>query len=319
MSSVLETSNLIRGFITFLCCCVGVYLAFESSDTQVYKKTITVMSDEQAFAEHITELFSYAPQDLQTWRDFPPESHMLEIPDAALHSRNVNVSINRAHGEGGGLLHKGVWVAVLRLVQPANPRGKVKRELLLVKRAPSLKTCPGAWGLVGEHSRPHEGWQATALRAVREELNLVGANVHAKDLTLGHSLLVRTQYNDTNKRELQATKLFSVSLRLDQTTKIGFDDEVAEFIWVSLDEVGAWLDSLAATAGQHGSAKDDAGSSSSSSSSSSVKLSVESAEREEPASLLGEVGGVCNDEVRRLLLHTLELLEQRTTPSEVST
>jgi len=74
------------------------------------------------------------------------------------------VPIGAAHDRG--LLHRGVWIGVLR--GPAT-----EAELLLLQRSDRVVTCPTAWGLVGEHSAPSEAWESTVRRAVREELGVV--------------------------------------------------------------------------------------------------------------------------------------------------
>mmetsp|Transcript_27959 Transcript_27959/g.57419 ORF Transcript_27959/g.57419 Transcript_27959/m.57419 type:complete len:296 (+) Transcript_27959:59-946(+) len=251
-----------------------------SANKAVARKTNKVT---QISAEHATELFSFAPKQLQRWKDFGVGNNMMELPDSALVSRNVNVSIDKAHGEG--FLHRGVWVAVIREVALVRPKGVTKREVLLVRRAATLKTCPGAWGLVGEHSHPREGWKDTGLRAVREELSLSGSNVHAKELTLGHSLLVRVYYNDTQRRDLQATKLFSVGLREDQAARIEFDHEVADFTWIELGVLRSWLDARSTKA----------------------QLDVEEINQ------FSLEGGVCSTELRDLMIRTVDLLRQRST------
>ena len=73
-----------------------------------------------------------------------------------------------------------------------------------------MKTCPGAWGLVGEHSNPEEPWRTTAARALREEL---GLSIDDDDpglvnLAPGTSYLVKVAYDDVKRRDLQATALF---------------------------------------------------------------------------------------------------------------
>ena len=59
-----------------------------------------------------------------------------------------------------GLPHKGVWLHVL----------SADDHLLLVKRAPSMVTCPSLWSIIGEHHFMREEDDAAAARGVREEL-----------------------------------------------------------------------------------------------------------------------------------------------------
>ena len=100
-----------------------------------------------------------------------------------------------------------------------------------------MKTCPGAWGLVGEHSNPEEPWRTTAARALREEL---GLGVHDDDpglvnLAPGTSYLVKVAYDDVARRDLQATALFFY--RTPRDAKLHFDDEVAGTRWVAPREL----------------------------------------------------------------------------------
>ena len=110
-------------------------------------------------------------------------------------------------------------------------------EILLLHRSMSMKTCPGAWGLVGEHSNPEEPWRTTAARALREEL---GLSIDDDDpglinLAPGTSYLVKVAYDDVKRRDLQATALFFY--RVPSDAKLHFDDEVAGTRWVAPREL----------------------------------------------------------------------------------
>ena len=69
-----------------------------------------------------------------------------------------SVPIDAAHR--GAVPHRGVWLHVLTL----------DGALLLVKRAQTMATCPGALSIVGEHHQRIEQDEDCALRALREEL-----------------------------------------------------------------------------------------------------------------------------------------------------
>ena len=120
------------------------------------------------------------------WRDFSAADHLMVLPDEDLTSRGVVRPIEEAHGSGQ--LHKGVWIAVLRGVSKkkfaavkakakakANASSSSAARVLLLRRGASLKTCPGAWGLVGEHLEPGESWGHAVGRALEEELSLNAA------------------------------------------------------------------------------------------------------------------------------------------------
>lgn len=98
-------------------------------------------------------------------------------------------------------------------------------------------------GLVGEHSLPHEPWLATTRRALMEELGLPKSVVAAQRPLVMRgergeaSVLVRTEYTETNRRELQATALVAVVLPDDIIPLIRPDDEVAEMKWQTYGRV----------------------------------------------------------------------------------
>lgn len=120
------------------------------------------------------------------WNDAPSNSNLKVLYDSQLISKGKVVNIGEAHSKG--LLHRGIWVAVLRPAKADyNPSsttttttetgGKQQEhnnsyETLLMRRSANLKTCPNAWGLCGEHSDPNESWEDTAQRAIHEELQL---------------------------------------------------------------------------------------------------------------------------------------------------
>jgi isopentenyldiphosphate isomerase len=152
------------------------------------------------------------------------------LEDADLESTGKIVPIGDAHGPG--LLHRGLWLAVLRKGMDDS-----KHEIYLLKRAPSLKTCPGVWGPVGEHSNSGESWEETARRAMREELTLQDGKHKLVNLLPNQSILVRTPYAELRRRELQATGLFAVSLSRDEANEIQPDEEVADVKWVPIQEL----------------------------------------------------------------------------------
>ena len=106
----------------------------------------------------------YSYEGRKAWADFAGMHNLDQLDDARIVSRGATVPISTAHAEG--LFHRGLWLAVARR------RDGGGDEILLLHRSMSMKTCPGAWGLVGEHSNPEEPWRTTAARALREELGL---------------------------------------------------------------------------------------------------------------------------------------------------
>ena len=171
----------------------------------------------------------YSYEGRKDWADFAGMHNLDQLDDARIVSRGATVPIGTAHAEG--LFHRGLWLAVARR------RDGGGDEILLLHRSMKMKTCPGAWGLVGEHSNPEEPWRTTAARALREEL---GLSVHDDDpglinLAPGISYLVKVAYDDVKRRDLQATALFFY--RLPNDAKLQFDDEVAGARWVAPREL----------------------------------------------------------------------------------
>ena len=170
----------------------------------------------------------YSYEGRQDWADFAGMHNLDQLDDARIVSRKTTVPIGTAHAEG--LFHRGLWLAVAR-------RGPHGDEILLLHRSMSMKTCPGAWGLVGEHSNPEEPWRTTAARALREELGLGVADDDPGlvNLAPGTSYLVKVAYDDVARRDLQATALFFY--RIPSDAKLHFDDEVAGTRWVAPREL----------------------------------------------------------------------------------
>ena len=171
----------------------------------------------------------YSYEGRKAWADFADFKNLDRLDDSRIVSRKTTVPIGVAHAEG--LFHRGLWLAVARR------RDGGGDEILLLHRSMSMKTCPGAWGLVGEHSNPEEPWRTTAARALREEL---GLGVHDDDpglvnLAPGTSYLVKVAYDDVARRDLQATALFFY--RVPSGAKLHYDEEVAGARWVAPREL----------------------------------------------------------------------------------
>ena len=194
---------------------------------------------------HPIEVFYYSPREtnarLVCWDDFSSHSLMV-LHDSALHTRNVSLSIDQVHREG--LLHRSVWTAVVRAPVRRSRAAFLhdQREVLLLRRTKDARTCPGAWGFVSEHPSPSESWRDTALRGVREKLRLHAGDLRAGDLTPGKLFLSQAIYpGGVQRKDLQATKLFLISLREDQAQKIVEDKEVMEMKWERLTSLQARL------------------------------------------------------------------------------
>ena len=166
-------------------------------------------------------LYSYDGR--KNWAAFADMHNLDQLDDARVVSRSTAVKIGTAHAEG--LFHRGLWLAVARR------RNGGGDEILLLHRSRTMKTCPGARGLVGEHSNPDEPWRSTAARALHEELGLSVADEDPGlvDLAPGTSYLVKVAYPN-DRRDLQATGLYFYRIASD--AELRFDDEVAGTRWV---------------------------------------------------------------------------------------
>ena len=177
---------------------------------------------------HHPDVAIYSYDGRNNWVDFEGMHNLDQLDDARIVSRKTTVPISTAHAEG--LFHRGLWLAVAR-------RGAHGDEILLLHRSMKMKTCPGAWGLVGEHSNPEEPWRTTAARALREEL---GLSIDDDDpglinLAPRTSYLVKVAYDDVKRRDLQATALFFY--RIQRDAKLLYDAEVAGTRWVAPREL----------------------------------------------------------------------------------
>merc|ERR1712039_884553 len=113
----------------------------------------------------------------------------------------------------------GVWIAVL------DNNGRV----LLLKRGAELRTCPGTWGLVGEHLLNLEKPEALVRRALDEELGaqLWASVVHSINLT-ATPVWYRRDY-DAGRIDRQATWLWAIVLQVSaQEALLQPDQEVMD-------------------------------------------------------------------------------------------
>lgn len=247
---------LVTAALALLCLVLFEYSKRVGQPFFVAELEIMAASPAQTGTQHSVELYSYydipvddinpstshsqrrAPKSWASWEEAPSDVvNLKRLSDTRLISRQEIVPIDIAHGHG--VLHRGLWLAVLRRDSGAADDIDNYR-LLLLRRASTLKTCPGAWSIVGEHSDPAEEWKDTAHRALREELQLeptASEPFHLINLLSGHSVLVRTHYKEVQRFEFQATALFAVVLTARQVLNIQPDEEVAAIQWVAVKEL----------------------------------------------------------------------------------
>eukprot|EP00976_Prorocentrum_cordatum_P080491 1184001-Prorocentrum_minimum.AAC.1 len=85
--------------------------------------------------------------------------------DDSLHPGLRRLPIETVHKQG--LPHRGSIIFVMN----------EHHELLLLRRAPTMKTCANSWAIVGEHSEPGEDYIETARRGLREMLSLMSEQI----------------------------------------------------------------------------------------------------------------------------------------------
>ena len=139
--------------------------------------------------------------------------HLESLPWGMLQP-NGSARIDLAHKLG--LAHAGVYIAV------CDSAGRV----LLLQRGPELKTCPGKWGLVGEHLHSHEDELMSVKRALDEELGPNLRRQHVSQLVNVSAVWYAQTYED-GRVERQATHVWVAGLHSRAEDVVLFpDDEV---------------------------------------------------------------------------------------------
>lgn len=197
------------------------------------------------------------------WNATPP-IHMDAInPATELVSRDFQ-SLDTAHRLG--LIHMGNWIYIVD--STLTPSTRSNPRILLLKRGPQLVTCPGMWGLVGEHAYRDERPIKTVRRAILEELgprvlDHVTTHGNIRNLTALPVYYERDYGNGNGGRiDRQVTYIWLVEMNLsavgesqdrdshsiiDQITNVGdnfffqFDSEVAETKWLPIHELERWV------------------------------------------------------------------------------
>ena len=175
--------------------------------------------------------------DIQIF-DLPPSyaepSHMDPINPSILIPRGF-VGIDIAHRTGS--FHFGN----IMFVTDSSER------ILLLKRSSELVTCPNTWSVVGEHRFRDEDPAETTRRGISEELGLhfwQDYVVENRNLTL-HPLYYIREYGPSlgDRIDRQITYLWEVRLRDRwEDVRLSLDGEVAEHMWISVEEFERWLD-----------------------------------------------------------------------------
>ena len=147
------------------------------------------------------------------------------------------LDIDKVHK--GAYLHHCVWVLIADSDQ----------KLLLLRRAPTLMTCPDTWGFLGEHSLYDEPIDTTLHRGFYEELKIDtdvwdAHVVEFQNLTSPHlPVYYIRDYGPSNgyRLEKQLTWLILVKFNITgeslEESFFNYDDEVADSKWLTKEEV----------------------------------------------------------------------------------
>eukprot|EP01061_Rhynchopus_euleeides_P005694 TRINITY_DN14898_c0_g1_i1.p1 TRINITY_DN14898_c0_g1~~TRINITY_DN14898_c0_g1_i1.p1 ORF type:complete len:296 (+),score=65.76 TRINITY_DN14898_c0_g1_i1:432-1319(+) len=120
-------------------------------------------------------------------------SSYIEAYDTVSRRKLRPVTIERAHVEG--LAHWATWVILIDFD---------RNLILLQKRKTEGVNCPGAWGISGEHLEVNESTIDTAVRGLREELNI---DAQRSELYLLDNFLLRHRY-DSGRIDVQNSTVY---------------------------------------------------------------------------------------------------------------
>mmetsp|Transcript_9300 Transcript_9300/g.19169 ORF Transcript_9300/g.19169 Transcript_9300/m.19169 type:complete len:250 (-) Transcript_9300:163-912(-) len=137
---------------------------------------------------------------------FSPKTAPKVVHDTQSHDAGVSYELLQVVSSTDDTLHPGLRRLPIETVhrQGLPHRGSIvfvlneRNEVLLLKRAPSMKTCPSTWSIVGEHSEPNEDYMETARRGLSEELSLNSTAVRRVGPVWDGPLRLRIEYD--NKR-----------------------------------------------------------------------------------------------------------------------
>lgn len=125
-------------------------------------------------------------------------------------------NIDKVHRQG--LVHRGIWIFAL----------DSHLRLLLAWRAPSMKTCPMTWSLIGEHSITNETLEQTAIRGLTEEARFI---VRPRIYPVGQPFLFKYVYakgTPEQRTDNQWTQAYVILPRGDALDFRSLDDAEAE-------------------------------------------------------------------------------------------
>eukprot|EP00759_Apiculatamorpha_spiralis_P042863 PhF_6_TR40649/c0_g1_i1/m.61041 len=141
---------------------------------------------------------------LVLWREIIDSESTIEVIETFTTS-NTNVeqyaTLHDAHLKG--LQHHGVWIYVIKPFPTCH--------ILLQQRTHTAFTCPGALSLLGEHTRPKEDPEETALRGLTEEMHW-GSDVNITPYIIFQTRLFNYTYPN-HLRDVQRTSELLILLK----------------------------------------------------------------------------------------------------------
>jgi isopentenyldiphosphate isomerase len=138
-----------------------------------------------------------------------------------------------------GLPHSGIWIFAF----------DASLRIMLAQRALSLRTCPGAWLILGEHTKAGEvPWQAAA-RCLREEAPFIQ---NAELVPVGREFMFHFDYNDDGGRvDVQWTQIF-VAFPRDPPAEFGVRSDLNSVISSPHQSMKAWFGKLVSESNENG-------------------------------------------------------------------
>lgn len=187
-----------------------------------------VVAPKDDFSEEMLMVFDFKA-------NVPEPSHLTLINvTESLIPRSKMMWIDSVHRQG--LVHIGDWLWIMDSQQ----------KVLTIQRGQQLVTCPGAWGLVGEHQNRDEDPIETARRAVREELgSTMLDHISFIEPLAPLPLYYIRDYGPTNGNRVDRQPTYIWWIQMDQPGSqlpLKLDDEVANHAWMSTEQLQNWFD-----------------------------------------------------------------------------
>ena len=157
--------------------------------------------------------------------------------------------INSIHLEG--VMHKGTWIMI----------SDVNDTLFVAKRSKDMKTCPNAWGFIGEHFASDERLNQNVRRCLEEELGPhIVSEIQTIEELFPQPLFYKKDYPTTTadkkkKEDEKETKgqqrkdrqiTYAVIVKLgksytDMDPSLQFANEIVNHKWITAKELQVWL------------------------------------------------------------------------------